>query len=899
MVGFSVLTLAVAASCMFLVLVSDCPAFCGCVDATVAVVLSSVVSGMHAVDSNYSFMTTLMVVMSSCTLIIGALAYLLGKYKLLGVVQMFPQCVVHGFLAVVGVKLVEMSIKLGTGASGLNQDALDRWYMMLPVVTLAVALVWTQRHNLLSPVLLWVTFLVLPLVIFYGSMFVFGISMETLEEGGWMLPKMSAADPLLAWKEGYQLDKCHWESVAEAVQQFAPLIPLLIFSTFVGFGATRKAGGFQLSFDEDAELTGKLFSLQALALLPMCVTSTKVNLVNIAICGGTSRVPTIICGGLMCLIFFLGPIILPLCPRWYLAYLLLFNALGGFLVKNVIDSYFHVAKMEYFVIWCMLWVHREYKMDGAVAVGFAAALVVFAYKYSRQGIVEQIAGGPEARRLAMSATRTPSEEMLLRHLSQKLIVLKLRNYLFFGSVLQIQRVADEILLVNANSPGGLAPSWIVIDWLGVVGIDATVPGAVDATLRSLSQRGLNVVFTGLNNRVFKRLNRENVLAQVRHTCGNLDQGVAFVEEALLEQSYSLRSVWFDLDPSTKHNHQLAMLNYKENVLLYMLGLAGHPLARLACRRVVRADYNVCCAGEPSSSFFIVQSGQLGMFGPDGRRKATLSRGAFFNEMPLFLRGRFPVVSSHTVRSESPAVLLEFTTDALLKMESIGELLGELIQLVCRQSSEITMDMSPTYIEQPDIEMQEIENEEYQSVHNVVESTRLFCRALSGHDLAVLNDVSMRKKSETKPCETFVKPSEGAIKEVFERNLEEEKELPQDSVTWALLNLGLDPRALINLDHACDEKEFLENAAACSGLQDKDLSECFSRLSGGDDHITFRTLRKALPHLSEKAVAEVIADASLRNDGAVSFLEFEQAVHFAYVPAEEQSGGFLRQRSIDR
>lgn len=145
---------------------------------------------------------------------------------------------------------------------------------------------------------------------------------------------------------GYRFELVEWSYVFDAVLSVLPLVPVLVVDVLVSFAATRTAGKYTADYDEDTTVTGALFFGQGLLCCPLSTNSTKVSLLNFAIAGPGTRVPTLIVGCTSLLMFLCPPFFTWYVPRFYLSFLLLFTALG-FLHKNLVDSYWKLTRLEY------------------------------------------------------------------------------------------------------------------------------------------------------------------------------------------------------------------------------------------------------------------------------------------------------------------------------------------------------------------------------------------------------------------------------------------------------------------------------------------------------------------------------------------------------------------------
>ena len=111
-----------------------------------------------------------------CTLILALTFFMLGYFNATRVVQFVPSCVLSGFLAVVGYKIMLKAIDAATGAHislELNHIVIspiwtgDFWAKLGPAVPLGVTIYYLKKHHIGNPLVMLPTLLGVPLLLFY------------------------------------------------------------------------------------------------------------------------------------------------------------------------------------------------------------------------------------------------------------------------------------------------------------------------------------------------------------------------------------------------------------------------------------------------------------------------------------------------------------------------------------------------------------------------------------------------------------------------------------------------------------------------------------------------------------------------------------------------------------
>lgn len=91
------------------------------------------------------------------------------------------------------------------------------------------------------------------------------------------------------------------------------------------------------------------------------------------------------------------------------------------------------------------------------------------YKYGKVEVVDGVLRGPVVRSCG-GHERLPMYERILAHRQHELLAVKLKGFLFFGAVLQVEALTTQ-LLQEAELPE--PPSWLLLDFSLVDGLDAT------------------------------------------------------------------------------------------------------------------------------------------------------------------------------------------------------------------------------------------------------------------------------------------------------------------------------------------------------------------------------------------------------------------------------------------
>lgn len=909
MLAFDIYSLGVMCATVGLAVFSTCPAYMGCPNAVAAVTFSNMVASLAKELDGHSgdaLVPTVLMAMSLCTFVTGLAFWILGHLRLTKLARVLPQPVMCGFLAVIGSSLMKSSVKIGGNPphslvskqwiySGCFYVWGDFWRKWWPVPMLGIPFFMLQRKSSVSPPILWGMFLTIPIVLFYVGLYIMGLYGEGFDatrasfaDGGFFMEKMEETEFYDIWKKGWlmNLGEVRWRAVLNALWTFLPLVPAIVVDVLVGMAVTRKAINIEPDLDKDSQITGGLFLVESCLSCPLTTNSGKLSLINASLVGKYSRIPSLINGGVTAFLFFQFRGIGKYAPRFYLGFILLSNALG-FVVKNLYDSRHHMtSKMEMVVPWIMVYIEMEAGFGGAIVAGCVSASLIFAFKYAEIDCVKSFTVGRDARRVSIPIVRTPQEEACLKQLGQQLIVVKLHQYLFFGSVLQVDRIIEEAVKVTQDAKQGdmrsraLCPRWLVLDWEDVRGMDATLATSFAAAVQKLVRSDLRVVMTGMLPGIHAMLGSEGALAQVTQTFSNLFEGIAFVESELLARSAERRmKLCLALGAEAEAVNSSARLLYQEHVLLYLIGGgAAREVWRYARRRIVSPGEAVCSAGIACKAFYIVQSGRLRQYDGDGRFSSVFYKGACFNEWALLFDCD---VATHTVIAEDThAVVLEVTSEALKALESRDAAQVKDLHRLAMQQAIVVQETAAVRL-----------------------STYRSSRRSIGLESQLDGEASQRRRSKrpsiverlgsrvADETATQAKPAtEALVRECFavlRESREGRERLASDEVLPALVTLGL--KAPNGYDVPADgvsEAEFVALATTSTALHTpgpkllERLSESIERRGS----VGIRDLVGVVQDLSTADVEQLIIDADVRDigdpSGNIDPADLESLVHTA-------------------
>jgi SulP family sulfate permease len=276
-----------------------------------------------------------------------------------------------------------------------------------------------------------------------------------------------------------------------------------------------------------------------------------------------------------------------------------------------------------------------------VVMGLVLAVVLFAIDYGRIELIREVAFGETYR---SNVDRPASERAELRTLADRVQILRMSGFVFFGST---NRLLERIGRRVADTP----PRFLVIDLRRVTGVDSSAVVSFVKMLRLAEASGFEVVFTGASDPVRAQLARGGV----EETEGlvsfeaDLDRGLQRCEDALLSAPSRTEA---------KREHPAAA-----GPDALPPGLAAH-VERVS----IPAGTVLLQQDDPPGDVYVLESGRLGVqtTTPEGTRLRlrTLRPGVVVGEITLYT----DVPRTADVVAEIPSVVLKISRGSIERLE---------------------------------------------------------------------------------------------------------------------------------------------------------------------------------------------------------------------------------------
>ncbi len=614
--GVIVLNLAVAALGSLPFAVARPEATTSVIIAGAAASIASALTSRGLLRQIYPTVLAFIVVAS---LLLGLLLLSLGVFRLGILIRFVPYPVIGGFLAgtawllAKGALGVTVDVPISFGNSALfTPAAIAHWAPGVALGVLLVALTRRVQHYLVLPAVLLVSF-----VVFYGVLWLTGTSLLQASSEGWLLGPFS---------HGYRwppLAPAEWADINWSVlaQHTADMLTMLLLSTFaLLFNATGLELALQKDINLDQELRANGWGNLVGGLLGGSpgYTTMSASLVAPGM-GVESRlvpltIPVVATGVLL-----LGANVLDDIPRFLLAGLLLFLSFN-LLIDWVYSTWFSLPHLDWALLMLILVVIATQGLLLGIGVGVIVAMALFLVRYSQVNVVRNTLDGTT---FISNRQRSLQQERLLKHHGAEAYILRLQNYLFFGTS---RRLLDQIR-ERLNDETKAPVRFLVLDFERMVGMDSSAVLSFARLRQIAAERDITLILTHVTEAILHELRTGGQLRDGSETkvFPDLDRGVEWCENQILAAHGSV-------------GHKLT---FAEELAQFLpSNVDPNALLGYMERREVADGEPLIRQGAESDELYLIRSGEATVLMklPDGQelRLRTMEPGVWVGELGFYL-----------------------------------------------------------------------------------------------------------------------------------------------------------------------------------------------------------------------------------------------------------------------
>ena len=281
-------------------------------------------------------------------------------------------------------QVIKLAVLITTGYSfkekyikkiGLDYPhANDPWLGLTIALIYGIVLYGMKRKHIIPAEKLILAFVFIPLIIFFVTIAIAGVSMDQLREEDWFLTQARDGEGCVKdcaftrvnfWQTlqvaygGMASNLVAWGAVPRCIPIFIMGSCMTSLDNMLKLTSTEKALGIDMDYNHEMKLGGKATLLSSFLAGSPAYGQTKFNVINFSIARTSdSRVPTLLLG-VLCILVFLsglaGPII-NIMPRFLLGGLCVFAGVG-FLYENLWEGRKNMNRVSFAIVWIIFLVN--------------------------------------------------------------------------------------------------------------------------------------------------------------------------------------------------------------------------------------------------------------------------------------------------------------------------------------------------------------------------------------------------------------------------------------------------------------------------------------------------------------------------------------------------------------
>jgi len=594
---------------------------------------------------------TVVAAMAVTSLVTGVFLLALGSFKAGNLIRFIPYPVIGGFLAGTGLLLVKGALGVMTGTAitlstlpGLFTAGVAlKWLSGFVLAAVLFAVLRYRNHYLIMPV--W---LLLSIGLFYVIVFFSGVPIAEIRNQGWLTGSLATTGFAMPFSIS-SLTQIDWPLIFSQAGRIGTILVLSCMSLLLN------ASGLELVVQEEIDLNRELKAVGASNILaglgggPVGIHSLSLSALGFTM-GAKSRLigisSALLCGSIL----FFGSSILSYFPKPVMGAVLMFLGFS-FLYQWLVESWFKLPRLDCILILLILVVIGVFGFLEGVGVGIGVALVIFVYNYSHVSVIKHNISGVHYH---SNVDRTPDQQKVLMARGDALDILKLQEFIFFGTANNLHETIRRRAADQSRTP----LQFVILDFRFVNGVDSSAVNSFTKMRIYAQARGYRLIFTSLSENLLKKLHRGGfVFEQNSHfmTFPDLDRALEWCENQLLTR-------------------EDAALTGETQCLEDQLGefISGKEMLdaffKYLERRVVPEGYYLIHQGDPPHSLYFLESGQVTvqLQNETGQsvRLRTSGPGTVLGELGFYLR----TPSTASVMTEKESTFYRMTVDALKEME---------------------------------------------------------------------------------------------------------------------------------------------------------------------------------------------------------------------------------------
>ncbi|KAK5168317.1 uncharacterized protein LTR77_006886 [Saxophila tyrrhenica] len=434
------------------------------------------------------------------SIITGIVFFGLGAAKLGTLVNFFPHSILTGCIGGVGIFLFITGIEVSARLDGnleftaevfrklFSADTVALW---IPPLVLAILLL-IIKHFYDRPWLVPAYYIGITAIFYIVTTAVPSISMDNLRSAGWVFEAPAAGVPFYNFYSYYKFSLVDWKAIWMT-------IPSQLALTFFGIlHVPINVPNLAMVVQEDNVSINRELIMHGISnTLSGCVGSIQnylvfVNSVLFMNTGANSRLAGYMLAAATFGLWVAGPIVIGYVPVMVVGTLI--YMLGIDLAQEaLVATYGRLHRLEYLTIVTIAVIMGVYDFVVGIAIGIGLACLVYVVQTSRKTVIRAEFSGTVAE---STVRRHPRQRNYLRKVGRQIRIVKLGSYLFFGSIVKVEKRVRA--MVDAETFSANPIRYLILDFTHVTGIDFSAAEAFGRMNRILHRRQVKMTMAGVN-----------------------------------------------------------------------------------------------------------------------------------------------------------------------------------------------------------------------------------------------------------------------------------------------------------------------------------------------------------------------------------------------------------------
>ena len=583
--------------------------------------IASSVAGQQAVE-------TVLVMLSLASLATAVVFFLMATFRLGEVAKFVPFPVIGGLLAGIGYLIVIGSVDVLTDGSFLEgMTSTVSLGLLWPGVSLAAGLFLATRRRWRPKSYVWLLFAAI--AGFHVITQLVGIGKETSLSRGWLLGPFPEGGLWPGFITG-SLGNANWAAIAGEAANIATVFLIVPLTLLVYVSALEIGSNRDLDLNRELRTVGWANLAAGAVGSPPGHLYLSESLITHSILGGR-RGPAVVTSLGVLGIVLIGGSALELIPQFVISGLLIFFG-AEFLYDWLWNTRRRMSRLDYLLTVGIVVVIAAVGFLPGVAVGLAAAIVLFVYRYSRIDVVKHVLTGRDHQ---SNIERSLDQAEFLRERGDRVLVLELQGFIFFGTA---NRIVDRI---KASLVSKDQLRFVILDFRLVSGVDSSAIVLFERIARLAGDNDSRLLLSDLRTPTSSQFSSFiDAHSDVVWYEPDLDHALARCEDHLLEE----------LEDRSSSGRALP-----EGLIAR---LADHLV-----EQTVPAGTRLMTQGDPSPGIYLLMAGRATVLlekpDEDPVRLRTLLEGTVIGEISLYRKE----LCTATVVADTECEILHLTPEA--------------------------------------------------------------------------------------------------------------------------------------------------------------------------------------------------------------------------------------------